>query len=360
MLAVGILNESLCHFDEQLGILLARTGQCRSMLITALDSDGGSELAEHPWILRRLQGYAGLEVVACDGPVRPLDWLFIHLWEHKRPNEPTTRRWLKAAKRVACISAADFSPGWRSVARGLIRGFPYYIGARAVILQCQEGVRHPYPFIPCQVHYTPTVHPQFYTVPEYETAMFAPRTDRYAPRRFVLSFVGSRTPRERELVLRRIQAHLSKIDSLEVHIDDSISCANGHREVLWIEYDVSEGSHGLSPVSYVKVLDDSEFCICPRGWGGWTHRVIEALLRGSIPILDDEKLYNLGLKHGVNCLVPERNNWAEAINVALNLSVSEVAAMRTRIAELVAARIAPEAAATRLFQRLGFEDQSAS
>jgi hypothetical protein len=41
--------------------------------------------------------------------------------------------------------------------------------------------------------------------------------------------------------------------------------------------------------------------------------------------------------------------------VALNLSATEVAAMRAHIAKLVAARIAPDAAAQRLFQQLGFE-----
>ncbi len=57
-------------------------------------------------------------------------------------------------------------------------------------------------------------------------------------------------------------------------------------------------------MEYMGTLSDMDFCISPPGWGlQWTHRTIEALMRGSMSIIEDPQIYGLELLDGENCIV---------------------------------------------------------
>ena len=64
--------------------------------------------------------------------------------------------------------------------------------------------------------------------------------------------------------------------------------------MFWHEY--SDASPiGLDPAEFVRRLTDSDFTLCPRGYSRVTHRPVEALLRGSVPVIaaDEIDLYGI-------------------------------------------------------------------
>ena len=79
------------------------------------------------------------------------------------------------------------------------------------------------------------------------------------------------------------------------------------------------------------------FTLCPPGYSLITHRLVESLLRGSIPILNENELdiYNLGLEDGVNCISASPENWQETIKRCFNMSEDEIVAIRKNIQKLV-------------------------
>ncbi|GAG43580.1 unnamed protein product, partial [marine sediment metagenome] len=126
--------------------------------------------------------------------------------------------------------------------------------------------------------------------------------------------------------------------------------------VLWIEYDNQSSTRGLNPALYAEALGQADFCICPLGWGGnWTHRVPESLLRGAIPVLEDEKRYNIGLEDMENCLTAKSGNWAKVIKKAYELDSEKVRNMRLNILSLRERYLLPKAAASRLRKSIGLK-----
>ena len=117
---------------------------------------------------------------------------------------------------------------------------------------------------------------------------------------------------------------------------------------VWVEYGnhESSGPRGLEPMEYMALLADMDFCISPPGWGlNWTHRTVEALVRGAIPIIEDPQLYSLGLRDGETCLLVKNNDWAEATRRALAMPAAEVLRMRRLVLALRAERLTMERAA---------------
>jgi hypothetical protein len=81
--------------------------------------------------------------------------------------------------------------------------------------------------------------------------------------------------------------------------------AGAESRVKWHEYGGWESSvpRGIEPMDYVQVLSDMDFCLSPPGWDWYTHRTVEALVRGSIPVIEDPQVYGLDLADGENCIV---------------------------------------------------------
>jgi hypothetical protein len=93
----------------------------------------------------------------------------------------------------------------------------------------------------------------------------------------------------------------------------------------------------LPPTEFVRILTDSDFTLAPLGYSLVTHRPIEALLRGSIPVLHacELDLYDLGLADGVNCIAVRRDAWPAAIERIMAMSDAEVLRMRENARDML-------------------------
>jgi hypothetical protein len=160
------------------------------------------------------------------------------------------------------------------------------------------------------------------------------------PRPLRLSFVGSRDPTRRGEALDRAERGLGS--------------ARDDGRVLWKVY--SDEQPGALPESqFVDILSDSDFTLAPPGHSLITHRPVEAMLRGSIPILNEREapIYELGLRDGENCLLVRNDDWAATAQRALAIDPAEIRRMRTRIMTVRQTRLDYPVLAAAICRRLG-------
>jgi hypothetical protein len=104
-------------------------------------------------------------------------------------------------------------------------------------------------------------------------------------------------------------------------------------------------------------LTDSDFTLSPPGYSLVTHRPVEALLRGSIPVLntDELDLYDLDLVDGVNCIAVPSGEWPAAMDRIIHMDESEIVAMRRNIQVMLTERVAYPALSRNMCRRLGLD-----
>ena len=189
------------------------------------------------------------------------------------------------------------------------------------------------------------VHSQFLHDSRMFQAIHALDWSPDAKRPILASFLGSRDPVVRESILASVR-HLFRSDALPTE--------DGAKRMYWHEYS-DAAPNGVAPEEFVKVLTQSDFTLCPRGYSLVTHRPIEALLRGSIPVLasDEFDLYGIDLEDGTNCIGVRDGRWSEAVERILATDESSILAMRTRIRAMFGAKLAYEAVAKRIRLRVG-------
>jgi hypothetical protein len=125
--------------------------------------------------------------------------------------------------------------------------------------------------------------------------------------------------------------------------------------MVWHVYSDAEPA-ALGQQEFLDVLSRSAFTLAPLGYSHVTHRPIEALLRGSIPVLsaDELDLYDLGLADGVNCVAVARGGWPRAMRRIVAMTDTEIAGMRRNIQAMLADKVAYPALARDMVRRLGF------
>lgn len=150
-------------------------------------------------------------------------------------------------------------------------------------------------------------------------------------RKYKFNFIGNRNPQLRTEIISSINSYLLS-QSLDP-INDNIS----NLEILWIEYGDEPGEERGVPASeYMNYLSESDFTLCPPGYIKMTHRVIESLIRGSIPVLHEEELelYDINLQDRVNCVAVKNRNWIRAIKVIADMQLNEIHKMRYNISKI--------------------------
>ena len=125
--------------------------------------------------------------------------------------------------------------------------------------------------------------------------------------------------------------------------------------VLWVEYGAA-GQAALGHTAYLDALDGSDFALAPPGWGHWTHRLPEALIRHSIPIAEAGECRALGLVDGATAVFVEGCDWTGAVRRALAMTPDEIVAARRAIAVFARAVLSPEAAYRRMIRALRLAD----
>lgn len=160
------------------------------------------------------------------------------------------------------------------------------------------------------------------------------------------NFIGSRDPQVRGHILDSVEAFF---------LQPSSSGLGPDKHMIWHTFTDAEPAAALSPEAFLKVLSESDFTLAPPGYSLVTHRPIEALLRGSIPVLnrDELDLYDLGFVDGLNCIAVSSGDWPAAMKRILLMEESEVIGMRHNIQAMLAERVAYPALASDICHRLG-------
>ncbi|HEX3624674.1 MAG TPA: hypothetical protein VH280_04520 [Verrucomicrobiae bacterium] len=209
------------------------------------------------------------------------------------------------------------------------------------------------------------VNPDFLRDTELRHSLYAPDWTADGKRPLGLLFAGNPEPPVRRKIVEELTDHLSgqqqrpMLRSLDECGRYQASSGNGKPAILWMvrgnPNDVNwEGrADSIHPQRWAGVLKSADFSVCPPGYELKTHRVIESLLCGSIPILDCPDEYDIGLEDGVNCLVAGKNTWKETVSEALNFSKEQIVAMRKNVWLCKERFLALNAAGRHLAQKCG-------
>lgn len=169
-------------------------------------------------------------------------------------------------------------------------------------------------------------------------------------RPYLVNFLGSRDPECRGRILDSIESRFIAADGKEHE-------PRVGKRMRWLTYSDTQPA-ALSGLEFLRVLTDSDFTLAPRGYSLITHRPVEALLRGSIPVLDAQELglYDLNLRDGVNCIAVIAGDWAGALDRILAMGEQEIRAMRRNIADLLLDRVKYPALAREISRRLAVQE----
>ena len=325
--------------------------EIKVVLITSLETNLAS-LTEHPWVLKRLETVPNLKIVSLDTSPQKLDYLIFRCLKYSKQELNILNYWKNNATKSTIISQARIK-NWKECIKELYYSFPFVLDASIAIIETSSSCISPYFYIQNRFYYTPFPHPQILWDEKLRKQIYSPIYDIDQERLFKFHFIGNYNPPERKLVLEYVKQQLNQISKINIadkYPTDTI--VNNHVNVLFVEYGDS-GIRGVSPKMYVESLSRSDFCISPMGWGdNWTHRTVEALLRGTIPILEDPDRYNIGLKDMKNCIVVRKKNWGEAIERAYDLNAESLLKMRYDIQKIIEYHLLPERATRKLTEIL--------
>jgi hypothetical protein len=159
------------------------------------------------------------------------------------------------------------------------------------------------------------------------------------------NFLGSRDPEIRGRILDSVEPLFTR---------PSESYAVPDKAMTWHLFTDAQPAP-LGPAEFLQVLSESDFTLAPPGYSLVTHRPVEALLRGSIPVLNENELdlYDLALEDGVNCIAVPAGGWFAAIERIIRMDESEITGMRRNIQSMVPERVAYPALARDIGMRLG-------
>lgn len=194
-------------------------------------------------------------------------------------------------------------------------------------------------------------HSQFLHSSEFSDAIHAQDWDAHAHRPYLANFLGSQDPGSRKTILDSIR------DLFLTPSGEAQSPQPG-KTMFWHEYSDAEPA-AQPPSKFIEILTRSDFTLCPRGYSRVTHRPIEALLRGSIPVLaeDESDLYGIALKDAYNCIAVRHGNWPQSIERLVRFPEGAIATMRENILSMHGA-LQYRQLAHGICARLGLGEQS--
>jgi hypothetical protein len=201
------------------------------------------------------------------------------------------------------------------------------------------------------------IHSQFLHSDSDFSAIHARDWQPEASRPVLCSFLGSQDPDSRKHILDGVR-HLFVPTSTDPTGADAPR--SQHKSMYWHEYSDAVPAP-LGPKEFLQVLSSSDFCLCPRGYSLVTHRPMEALLRGSIPVLaaDQLDLYGIELEDGVNCIAVPDGRWSETIESLKAIQEDVVVRMRRNIQAMLQDRLSYDAVARQIATRLGVRASAA-
>ena len=260
----------------------------------------------------------------------------------------------RRARRITLISAGDRRRSWRDAVRQQARevrrlGFN---ASRVDRVLYKDG------FYSCDLlglfksrrAVGFDAHSQFIHDDELFRAMHARDWDPDARRPILANFLGSQDPEIRKRVLDSVRPLFQSQGGTSSPIASN-------KSMRWHEYS-DAAAIGLDPREFVNVLSNSDFTLCPRGYSLVTHRPIEALLRGSIPVLSEDELdlYGVELEDADNCIGVQDGRWRQAVERLAQMQEPEIGRMRARIHAMFDDFLNYPAMAKRIRARVGMEN----
>jgi hypothetical protein len=190
-------------------------------------------------------------------------------------------------------------------------------------------------------------HSQFLHDEELRSAMHAADWDAEAHRPIRVNFMGCQDPDVRKQVLDTLRPLFHPNDV-------RTTAATGDKAMFWHEY-TNAAPVGLDPREFVRILTESDFTLCPRGYSLVTHRPIEALLRGSVPVLaaSELDLYGVVLVDGENCIAVHDAEWSQSIERVTRTDESVLVRMRANIRAMIEKHLRYDILARKMRRRLG-------
>lgn len=284
----------------------------------------------------------------------PIDRLVVQAFP--RPTEslrdvgPLARR----ARNITLITAGDCSRAWRDAMQ------LQWFELRKVALHAHKIDRvlfkdgfYPYDLFGSFKHRRAVgfdVHSQFLHDSTLFHAMHARDWNPETRRPIRVNFLGSRDPPARECILDTLRPMFPSASG------GSGSAVHG-KIGYWHEYS-DAAPIGLDPLEFVSVLSRSDFTLCPRGYSLVTHRPLEALLRGSIPVLSANELglYGIDLIDGTNCIGVPDGQWSQALRQVARTEERMLIQMRINIHAMFETDLRYDVVSKRIRIRLGVED----
>jgi hypothetical protein len=333
---------------------LTQGGHDVSVWVVQPDQDYG--LSEG--IYRALLGTPGVDFVGRDEARLPpvIDRLIVQA--HPRPPESTQEAPLLArrARAITLISSGDRNRSRRTAlelqwleARRLWR----HLGKLDRVVY-KDGFhrRDLFGSFKSRSNLGFDVHSQFLHDAELFSLMHARDWDADAPRPILANFLGCRDPDIRERILEGVRGTFQSAAR-------DPAAAGFTKPTIWHEYS-NASPIGLEPKDFLGILARSDYTLCPRGYSMVTHRPIEAMLRGSIPVLaaDEVDLYGIALADRENCMAVPDGRWLESVHRLAEIEEREVLRMRRNIRAMFDAYLNYNALAGRLRARLGVPDES--
>jgi hypothetical protein len=214
------------------------------------------------------------------------------------------------------------------------RRFIYVDGYRPIDLFAFLGSRR---------HLGIDVHSLFLLDPRLRELMFAADWEPQRKRPVRLNFIGTPSPDSRARMLHELEAILSRPGLSVTRTPDQAG------DILWLN------GVAVPMDQFCRFLTDSDYTLCPPGHIRLTHRVVEALVRGSIPILEKDELplYELGLEPGKNCVAVPSGRWKETVAATLDTDQATAIGMRANILKMREKVLTADASNRRLCRQLG-------
>jgi hypothetical protein len=188
-------------------------------------------------------------------------------------------------------------------------------------------------------------HSLFLNESDLYRSIHAADWDAEATRPYRANFIGSWDPEARGRIL----------DSVEGFFRTDTGVKPG---MFWHVFTDAQPA-ALSQMAFLQVLTQSDFTLAPPGYSLVTHRPVEALLRGSVPVLNANELdlYDLDLKDGTNCIAVPPGGWPASMERINDMDQAQVVAMRRNVLAMVAKRVAYPALSRDICRRLGIGDR---
>lgn len=304
----------------------------------------------HKLFYEKLEELENVRVLNQFEPIE-LDWLYLELTPGRL--NPELLKCARAAKQIGLLSSCGKPPYVKALwgqFKEIIRYFPVSLRAKRVFLVDGFYSIDLYGLYARRFFTGYDVHSNFLGKTELHAKMFGFEWRPGAIRKYKLNFIGNRNPQQRTEIISEIKAYLVSQGLPVTDRHDATS------DLLWIEYGDDPGEQrGVEASTYIDLLSESDFTLSPPGYVKMTHRTIEALVRGSIPVLheDELELYDIDLRDRINCLVVKNQDWVTAVETLIAMPQEEVVHLRSNILAMREQYLSDEAFSQRLQAKMG-------